>query len=153
MKRLSSRWTFFYKRMFPVIWFGFIALFLLPMLINHHQMREPPPAVLILPVVMGVFGYLLFRRLLFDLVDEVWDDGKALVARNRGVEQRIPLETIINVGFSTMTRPERVTLRLREPGLLGKDVTFMPPARFMPFARSPVIDDLIERVDVARRAH
>ena len=153
MTRLSSRWTFFYKRLFPVIWFGFIALFLLPMLINRHQMREPPPAVFIVPVVMGVFGYLLFRRLLFDLVDEVWDDGEALVARNGGVEQRIPLETIINVGFSTMTRPERVTLRLREPGPLGAEVTFMPPSRFVSFGRHPVIDELIERVDRARRAH
>lgn len=157
MARLSSRWTSYYKRVFPVIWFGFIALFMvLPWLtswINHQQMRGPPLPILIVPVVMGVFGYLLFRRLLFDLVDEVWDEGDALVARNRGVEQRIALQTIVNVGFSTMTRPERVTLRLREPGPLGQDVTFMPPSRFMPFGRNPIIDELIERVDRARRAH
>jgi hypothetical protein len=29
----------------------------------------------------------------------------------------------------------------------------MPPARFMPFTRNPIIDELIERVDRARRAH
>ena len=158
MTRLSSRWTSYYKRVFPIIWFSFIALFvLLPWLtswINHNERaRGPPLPILIVPVVMGVFGYLLFRRLLFDLVDEMWDDGEALVARNRGVEQRIPLQTIINVGFSTITRPERVTLRLREPGPLGQDVTFMPPSRFMPFGRNPIIDELIERVDRARRTH
>jgi hypothetical protein len=153
MARLSSRWTFFYKRLFPVFWFGFIALFVLVPWITRQQMRGPPLPVLIFPVVMTVFGYLLFRRLLFDLIDELWDDGDALVARNGGVEQRIPLQTIMNVGFSTMTRPERVTLRLREPGPLGQEVTFMPLSRFMPFTRNPIIDELIERVDRARRAH
>jgi hypothetical protein len=151
MTRLSSRWTSFYKRVFPVMWFGFIALFVLLPWLNRHQGQGVPLPVFIMPVVMAVFGYLLFRRLLFDLVDEVWDDGDALVARNGGVEQRIPLQTIINIGFSTMTRPERVTLRLREPGPLGQDVTFMPPTRFTFRAHNPIIDQLIERVDRARR--
>jgi hypothetical protein len=152
MARLSSRWTFFYKRVFPVMWFGFIALFVLLPWLTHHHPQGPPLALYFFPFVMAGFGYLLFRRLLFDLIDELWDDGDALVARNGGVEQRIPLQTIINVGFSTMTRPERVTLRLREAGPLGQDVTFMPPARFTFMARNPIIDQLIERVDRARRA-
>jgi hypothetical protein len=152
MTRLSSRWTYFYKRVFPVMWFGFIALFLLLPWLSRHRGPGLPLPVFIAPLVMGVFGYLLFRRLLFDLVDEVWDGGDALVARNGGVEQRIPLQTIINVGFSTMTRPERVTLRLREAGPLGQNVTFMPPTRFTFLAHNPIIDQLIERVDRARRA-
>jgi hypothetical protein len=153
MTRLSSRWTYFYKRVFPVVWFGFIALFVLVPWITRHQVQGPPLPVLIFLFVMTIFGYLLFRRLLFDLVDEMWDDGDALVARNGGIEQRIPLQTIMNVGFSTMTRPERVTLRLRDPGMLGQEVTFMPPSRFILFKRNPITDELIERVDRARRAH
>ena len=27
MRRISSDWTFFYKRVFPVLWFGFLAVF------------------------------------------------------------------------------------------------------------------------------
>jgi prepilin signal peptidase PulO-like enzyme (type II secretory pathway) len=153
MTRLSSQWTFFYKRLFPVIWFGFILLFVLLPWATRHQPQGLPLPLFIMPVVMGVFGYLLFRRLLFDLVDEIWDDGEALVARNGGIEQRIPLQNIINVGFSTMTRPERVTLRLRDAGPLGQDVTFMPPTRFTFATRNPIIDQLIERIDRARRAH
>jgi hypothetical protein len=153
MTRLSSQWTFFYKRLFPVMWLGLIALFAVLPWTYRHPMRGPLLPMLIVPVMMGVVGYLLFRRLLFDLVDEVWDDGEALVARNGGVEQRIPLHSIINVGFSTLTRPERVTLRLGESGPLGPEVTFMPPLRFVSFGRNPVIDELIGRVDRARRAH
>jgi len=48
--------------------------------------------------------------------------------------------------------PPRVTLSLRKASLFGKQVSFCAPIRFMPFASSPIIDDLIARVDAARRA-
>ena len=46
---------------------------------------------------MLVLGYFMFRRLVFDLVDEVWDDGNALVVRNGSQEERIALTDIKNV--------------------------------------------------------
>jgi hypothetical protein len=148
MKRISSRATFFYKRMFPLFWFGFVAVFVLSIVLDH---RGPLIPFLIVPAVMLVFGHVLFRKLLFDLVDEVWDSGDELVVKNAGVEERVALKNIINIGFSTMTNPERVTLILREPSRFGKEITFSPPRRFIPFARSPIINELIERVDEARR--
>ena len=81
----------------------------------------------------------------------MWDDGDASVVKNAGVEDRVPLKNIMNVGFSMMTSPQRVTLTLREPGRFGKEVTFCPLLRFALFARSPIINELIERVDAARR--
>ena len=110
--------------------------------------------MLMAPVVMAVIGYMLFRRMLFDLVDEVWDDGDALVVKNAGVEERVPLRNIINIGYSLLTNPERVTLTLRDAGALGEEITFMPLARPFSFrwlSRNPVIDELIGRVDQARR--
>lgn len=44
-----------------------------------------------------------------------------------------------------------VTLTLRQPGILGKEISFSPPRRFPGSSRSPIIDELIERVDRARR--
>ena len=150
MKRISSKLTFLYKRVIPVFWFGFIAVFLGSVVLDHRGPRPPLIPFLIVPVAMAVFGYALFRKLLFDLVDEVWDDGDALVVKNSGTEERVPLKNIVNVGFSTMINPERVTLTLREPGRFGKEITFSPPRRFLRFARSPIIGELIERVDRAR---
>lgn len=152
MKRISSRSTFFYKRLFPLLWFGFLAAFVITDL--QVSRRTPVTAIplLMMPVVMAVFGYVIFRRLIFDLVDEVWDDGDALIVRNAGTEERVALKNIINVGFSTMTNPERVTLTLREPSHFGKEITFSPPRRFLAFfSRSPIINELLERVDRARR--
>ncbi len=110
--------------------------------------------MLLVPLVMTVIGYVLFRRLLFDLVDEVWDDGDALIVKNTGVEERVPLKSIINIGYSLLTNPERVTLTLRDAGPFGKEITFMPLSRAFSFrwlSRNPIVDELIERVDQARR--
>jgi hypothetical protein len=154
MKRISSKRTIFYKRVFPVLWFGFLAFFVLAGLLANRRPQVAAVPMLLVPLLMTVIGYVLFRRLLFDLVDEVWDDGDALIVKNAGVEERVSLRNIINIGYSLLTNPERVTLTLREPGSLGKEITFMPLSRTFSFrwmSRNPLVDELIERVDQARR--
>jgi hypothetical protein len=151
MKRISSRSTVFYKRIFPLLWFGFLAFFVITALWASRRTHGVAVPFLVMPMLMAVIGYVLFRRLIFDLVDEVWDDGDALIVRNGGTEERVTLKNIINIGFSTMTNPERVTLTLRDPGALGKELTFSPPRRLLSLGRSPIIGELIERVDQARR--
>jgi hypothetical protein len=151
MQRISSKWTFFYKRVFPVIWFGFILLF-----IGVNLTVSPPTGptwifpLLIVPIALGGFGYYFMRKFVFDLADEVYDDGDALVVRNGGQEQRIALADIKNVNYSALVSPPRVTLSLRRPTVFGEEVSFCAPVRVVPFATSPVINELIERVDRAR---
>ncbi len=151
MRRVSSQWTFFYKRVFPLIWFGFIIVFLIIALVLPVRSGQSPPIqIVIVPIAMIGFGYFLLKKLVFDLVDEVWEDGDVLVVKNSGQEQRIALSDIKNVNYSVMTSPPRVVLSLRRPTVFGDRVAFCAPVRFVPFATSPVIDDLIERVDAAR---
>ena len=149
MTLISSRMTFYSKRVFPVIWFGFLAVFILTAVAASGG-RGFQPAFLIIPLFMAVFGFFLFKKLVFDLVDEVWDAGTELVIKNKGQIERIPLSNIMNVSYMNLSNPPRVTLTLRTPGLLGKEVTFSPPVRWIPFARSPIVDQLIERIDAAR---
>jgi hypothetical protein len=106
-----------------------------------------------MPVVIGIVGFFIMKKLVFDLVDEVWDDGDALLVKNRGQEERIPLSGIINVNYSPYVNPPRVVLSLRTSTIFGKQIAFGAPIRMLPFSTSPVIDDLIERIDQARRAH
>lgn len=82
-------------------------------------------AFLLIPALMAVFGYFLMKAF-FYLVDEIWDDGDALLVRNRGMETRIPLNNIINVSNASFTNPPRITLTLREPSVFGKEITFSP---------------------------
>ena len=154
MRLISSKMTFFNKRVFPAIWFGFIAVFIGFALFSGAG-RNPATLlpVLIAPAIMIVFGYVVMKKLVFDLADEVWDDGDSLVVKNSGQEQRIALSDIKNVSYSPFVNPPRVTLSLRRPTFFGDEITFSAPLRLVPFSKSPVITDLIERVDQARSKH
>jgi hypothetical protein len=61
MRRISSGWTF------PIIWFGFLIVFV-GIGVAHGQ----GAFVVIAPIGSG---YFIMQKLVFDLVDEVWDDG------------------------------------------------------------------------------
>jgi hypothetical protein len=108
---------------------------------------------LLVPVLMAVLGFLLMRKLVWDMVDEVHDGGDYLLVRKGSEQERVPLNNIMNVNASTNTNPPRVTLRLVKPGRFGSEITFVPQARmsFLPFKKNPIVEDLIVRVDRARR--
>jgi hypothetical protein len=113
---------------------------------------EKAPMALAGPCLMAILGYFMMKKLVWDLVDEVYDCGDLLLVRERGEEVRIPLSDIINVSASMLVNPPRVTLRLVKPGRFGDEISFSPvrPLTINPFARNQMIDDLIIRVDMAR---
>jgi len=150
VKVISSRQTFFIKKIFPVIWLGFLSVFTLVSVLGGAVRKDP--VFLVIPVVMVLFGALMFRLLIWDLADEVQDSGDALIIRRRGVEDRILLSDVMNISMSRMTNPPRLSLRLRKPGKFGDEVSFIPPKNFSfnPFARHPLAEDLIQRTDRAR---
>lgn len=152
MRLTSSKMTFFYKRVFPVIWFGFLAVFFLIALV---QGRAADPIsnlpFLIVPVVMAIVGYQIMKKMAFNLVDEVFDLGDALLVRNGSQEERIALADIKNVNFFPFMSPPQVTLSLRRPSVFGDTIVFCAPARILPLARSPIIEKLIDRIDAARQ--
>jgi|SRR5215475_4519239 len=153
MHRISSRATFWYKWVFPIIWFGFLAVFMaIGVVMNTRNSGTQFLPFVILPVLMVLFGYFIMKKLVFDLVDEVWDDGSALVVRNSGQEDRVALSNIINISYSPLSNPPRVTLMLRQPSnCFGTEISFSAPIRLIPFTKSPLVEDLIRRVDAARR--
>jgi hypothetical protein len=152
MRKISSDWTFFYKRIFPIIWIGILGIVLFAMLfvVPHPDPFSFIPAIFV-PLLMMVIGFVLFKKLLFDLADEVFEDGDALVVKNGSREERIAFTDIKNVGYAQFMNPPRVTLSLRRPSVFGDQVAFCAPVRIFNFASNPVIDDLIDRIDAARR--
>ena len=144
--------TSFYKRVFPIVVIGVPPLVMtFVWWVNRTSGNPVPLPVLLIPAFIGVFFFFIFKKLIFDLADEVWDAGDMLVVRNKGQEDRILLSDIINVSYSQFVNPPRVTLMLRTPSLFGDEVSFAPPARIFPLSASPIVDDLIRRVDAARR--
>lgn len=104
------------------------------------------------PVAMAVIGFMVMKKLVWNLVDEVYDCGEFLLIKNRGEQERVLLSNIMNVSASTMMNPPRITLRLVNPGKFGNEIAFSPttPFSFNPFAKNPVAEGLIVRVDRAR---
>ncbi len=152
MRRISSGMTFFYKRIFPIIFVGFFVLITASAFFAGWSAgRSPPLPFLIIPAIMLAFFFFIAKKLIFDLVDEVLDAGDALIVRNVGQEERIALSEIMNVNYTALVNPPRVTLSLRRPSIFGTQVAFCAPVRFVPFSTSPIIDELIQRIDATRR--
>jgi hypothetical protein len=123
MPLMSSKMTFFYKRVSLIIWFGLLAVFFLIGLLK----RDAP--FLIVLVLMVILSYQFMKKQVFNLVDEVFDVGDALLVRSGGREERIALADIKNVNYSPYMSPPQVTLSLRRPTLFGDTIMFSrPPA-------------------------
>jgi hypothetical protein len=149
---ISSASTSYYKRTFPIIWFGFIAFFLCATLgigISQKQSLVEFVPFIVVPLLLAAFGYGLMKRNVFDLVDEVWDAGSDLIVKNKDQEDRIALKDVVNVNYDR-SNPSRVTLMLREPSAFGSEISFAPPYRFFFWSMPPIARDLIARIDATR---
>jgi hypothetical protein len=49
---------------------------------------------------MAVFGFALFKKMIWDLADEVYDEGYSLLSLKSGKEQRVLLKDIININYA-----------------------------------------------------
>ncbi len=155
MKRISSRGTFFWKRVFPGVWFGFIAVFFCVAMATGLNQKQPWFEFLPFifgPLIMAGFGYFIMKHLVFDLVDEVLDAGSEFVVKNRGREIHVPLADITNVSYVGMMNPPRITLMLRQPSEFGSEIAFMATPRLFNFSTPAAVKDLIARIDAARRS-
>ena len=150
MKKLTSKATFFHKRVFPLIWFGFLGVFLCVGLFSNASGKGPGVMFLVVPIGMAIFGYFIMKKLVWNLIDEVYDESTSLLFRNGNQEVRVSLKDIKNVSYSTMTNPPRVTLSIRYKTALGDELTFSPPASWVPFKKNKDIERLIDRIDEAR---
>ena len=149
LRRLSSSWTFFYKRVFPTAWLGSVAVFLATA--RPLQGFDPFFVFVILASGTGiVFG--LFKYRIWNNVDEVWDAGDALLVRNRGEEELVPLAGIRELRWSQWQNPETVTLLLdlRTASRFGDSVTFLLPMRWVKFGRHPLVTELQTRIAQAQ---
>jgi hypothetical protein len=154
MTKISSGSTFIMKRVFPVLWFGFLVFFVGATMMSAIT-RGPELGDLlffVVPAFMAIVGYAVMKQFIWDLVDEVYDHGDYLVIRNRGDEARIDLADVMNVSVSTNVNPPRITLRLIHPIRFGTEVSFSPIRSFTlnPFAKNEVAESLIVRVGRAR---
>jgi hypothetical protein len=151
MRRLSSKWTFFYKKIFPLLWFVIVAGMAAGGVCTALSKKPHVPLTIILlvvPAFLSCVGYALMKNLVFDLLDEVWDEGDSLVLVKGDMRETVRIEDIINVSDTYMINPPRITLLLRQPCRFGREVAFMPVTGFRlnPFKKNAVAQELLARV-------
>ncbi len=151
MKLISSRQTWFLKKMFPVLYFGTLVVVAIAVFADRHP--KPGSRAIVWSVLgpVALLGAFLYRWLIAPLADEVWDAGSELIVKKGGEEAHVLLAQIVNISYERFTNPPLMTLTLREATALGDRIVFAPPVRFLRFARNPLVDDLILRVDATRR--
>jgi hypothetical protein len=118
MRRISSSLTWWHKKAFPAIWFGFLGLFTVAWIPGVILQQVPAPTLLI-PLGMAAFGYVLMRLLVFPLVDEVWIEDNEIIVRNRGQEERFPITNIMNVEASLFVNPSALSSCSKNPADLA----------------------------------
>lgn len=147
LKKISSRNTFILKRVFPIVWVGSLTA------MGALEIRRD--LSIVIPILlMGLFGFVMMKMLVWNLADQVHDGGDFLLVKFRGVEETVPLSNVMNVNYNIIGQsPPRVVLRLVEPCRFGNEIAFMPELslNLKHLRRNPVVEDLIIRMDRARR--
>ena len=150
MKKISSGTTFFTKKLFPLIWFGFLAFMVVESISGGWF--EEDPMVVAGPLIMAAFGFVLFKYRLWNLADAVYDRGDHLLIRSGSREDKLFLDNIVGVSVSSFSNPTRITLHLSGTEKFEDQVAFIPITRFSwnPFQTNPIAKDLMLRVDQAK---
>lgn len=153
MIKISSRAVWFQKKVFPLMWFGVMGLFLVVAItaLLSGERDAVWPMFLIMPIAVAAAGYFMMRKMIWPLMDEVYDADEYLVVTRGAEEERIPLSEIINIS-APPGQATYVTLRLRNAGRFGHEISFLAESSFTfnPFAKNRVVEELITRVDRAR---
>jgi hypothetical protein len=144
MRQISSKLTWWQKKAFPSIWFGYLAVFTCVWIVLIAQGQVPAESLLI-PLGLVAVGGLLTWWLVWRLVDEVWIDGDDIVVRNGRQNDRFPIANIVDVDGSYLQSPEHIGLWLNQPCRFGKVIRFGAPFRLFPFGTHSLARELIER--------
>lgn len=127
--QLHSKWTFFQRRVFPVLIVGIIVCSISPSL-WQGPWQAAMTSVGISAAILIIFG-LTYRTLVGRLVDEAYlVDGNVEVRRG-GVVVQVPLSQVREVTWQTSVNPQSITLHLSQDTAFGRSVSFMVPGGYL----------------------
>ncbi len=151
--QISSKSTRFIKRTFPTVFFAILGFVVCAGLVDALGKQQPEKLPLLIgpPLVMAVFVYVVFRRFVFDLVDEVWDCGDSILVRNRGREFRFSFADFRDVYYDGRAKPARLTLFLHQRSDIGTMVVLVPVTPYWLVSAEPsLVRELAGRIDAAQ---
>lgn len=126
--QLSSNLTVFYKFIFPTVWIGGFGAGTVALWLNAmtDKYGSPPPIAMkyqFLVIFVIVVPFLLW---FCTRIKRVRTTDGALLVSSYLREERVPFTSIASVAESRFIRPKQITIKLREPCVFGKSITFIP---------------------------
>ena len=113
------------------IWLSAAALItsaLAPFLLDGSLWRNPAPGLAGACAFGVFFGYFLRKLPFHRLADEVVDCGEGITVRRGSSLEVIPFSNIVSAEVTSSVGLHRITVRLREPSKLGRQIEFLPQA-------------------------
>lgn len=145
---LSSRLTYFYKRVFPVVWILAFSAGTLFLWIYHYKSSS----LFKWFVLVCLVGGSLFLRWFSEKLKVVALRGEQIVVSDYRSEETIPLRQIEEVTETRIWNPKLIKLRLTRPGRWGEEIVFIAPIRFQfIFLNHPLVKELHHMIKTAQR--
>jgi hypothetical protein len=142
--KLSSDRTVFFKRLFPLAWYGICAVAL------YAQMRSYDGdgrtlMFAVIPLVCAIIGYFVFRTFFAPLLDELYDEGDFLRIIIVEEETHVSVRDIVGVKYHKIFNPKVVELTM-QPGHKPEVLKFLPRQSYFSIEPVPEVVDLMERI-------
>ncbi len=104
---------------------------------------------LVIVMLLAVASYFLLFATFFSFVDEVHDNGNALLVKMDDKNFTVPLQDIRSISYVHDGNPPKVTVILKQGSYshLGKEFSFMPLTELGPFQKNEKITALVNRVE------
>jgi hypothetical protein len=145
---LSSRLTYFYKRVFPVVWIlTFSAGTLFLWIYNYEGTSSFKWFVLVC-----LLGGSIFLRWFSVRLKVVSLQGEQIVVSDYRSKETIPIRQIEEVTETRIWNPKLIKLRLNRPGRWGDEIVFIAPIRFQfIFSNHPLVKELRHIIQTTRQ--
>ncbi|ATE71363.1 hypothetical protein [Lysobacter capsici] len=145
---VNSAKTFELKKAFPAVFYTLmVAVF-----IGGIFKRPFDPTFVVMPVLAAFGLTALMWLLVWDLADEVVDEGDCLRVRKGRIEERVMLRDVVKVSYSGNTNPVRLSLWLHRPNRLGDRIVFIPKGFYWRLiGEHPMAEELRARAERLRK--
>ena len=150
MTRISGS-TVIHKKLLPLGMFALLSVGLYQGF-SSFDSTQPFSQELIVELLLLPFFVFVYKKICWELMDEVDDAGTEVIFRRGRQQQRVNIADVTNIYSSKKSSPERVTVITRTTGEMGRKLGFVAPFRFNLSSTDPLLRGLIERVEQARRA-
>jgi hypothetical protein len=128
MQSISFKNTRLFKRGVWLSAAALIAFVAAPSAVDGELWRNPAPGAIAIAILCAALGYFFWRTQAHRLADEVLDCRDGLKVRRGRTEEIIPLSNVSGAEVVSRGGFHRITLKLRQPSKLGRQIDFLPQA-------------------------